>query len=64
MNALSEAVTAAAGTSLRGDGQITTRIKTETYTLTVALISLLIPTLTDVVKENELPASQVIEQHD
>ena len=67
VNVLSEAVTAAAGTSLRGDGQITTRIKTETYTLTLALISSLIPTLTDVVKVNEmtiLPASQVIEQHD
>ena len=64
VNALSEAVTAAAGTSLSGDGQITTRIKTETYTLTLALISSLIPTLTDVVKENELPASPVIEQHD
>ena len=67
VSALSEAVTAVAGTSLSGNGQITTRIKTETYTLTLALISSLTPTLTDVVKENEtviLPASQVIAEHD
>ena len=53
VNALSEAVTAAAGTSLSGDGQITTRIKTDTFKLTVALISALIPALTDVVKQNQ-----------
>lgn len=55
VNALSEAVTTAAGTSLSGTGggQITMRIKTDTFKLTVALTSALIPALTNVVKENQ-----------
>ena len=67
VNALSEAVTAAAGTSLRGTGQITSRIKIDTFKLTVALTSALIPALTDVVTVNIAhiqPNTPVIQGHD
>ena len=49
---LSEAVTETAGMSLRGNDRITTRIKIDTFNLTVALTFALDCALTDVVKEN------------
>ena len=48
---LSDAVTAVAGTSLKGDGRITTCIKIDAYNLTIALTSALFRVLNDIVKE-------------
>ena len=64
---LSSAVTETAGSSPGETGQITSRIKIDIFNLTLALTSALIPTLTDVVKENTraiLPNSEVIGESD
>ena len=64
---LSSAVTETAGSSPGETGQITSRIKVDIFNLTLTLTSALIPTLTDVVKENTraiLPNSEVIGKSD
>ena len=63
VDALSGAVTEAAGSSPSGDSRITTCIKVDTINLTVALTSALTHALTNVVKKNLeaiVPTTEVI----